>query len=150
VCDLVEVACSYRRPRALAERECDDHPRFDAVNRHEETCPRRPVIVGRAEEEEEEEEQQQEEEEQEEQEMQEEEEQGPGRPRSPRRSQRGLPGAAVVFDARPSSQREATIDGNIERNEQRKKEKKQRQRDEKKAAAAAAEYGRPPPPRYVL
>ena len=54
---------------------------------------------------------------------------------------------AVVFDARASSEKDATVDDNKKRREQKKKEKKKRQREEKKAAEAAAEYG-PPPDTY--
>jgi hypothetical protein len=52
---------------------------------------------------------------------------------------------AVVFDARASSEKDATVDDNKKRREQKKKEKKKRQREEKKKADAAAKYGPPPP-----
>ena len=48
---------------------------------------------------------------------------------------------AVVFDARASSEKDATVDDNKKRRDQKNKEKKKRQREEKKAADAAAKYG---------
>ena len=53
---------------------------------------------------------------------------------------------AVVFDARASSEKDATVDDNKKRREQKKKEKKKREREEKRKAAAAAKYGPPRPP----